>query len=88
VNSSSEEYWPPQGVYHYNPAEERRAIQWADEHSPVIIANWAEKRDDFEPDNGALIEWHAIPGEQSLGNGDGAIWSLEYLRRRERSKPE
>lgn len=65
--------------YPYSRKWERRVLQEADMASPVVIANWAEKRDDFNPDtNARLYVLKGVPED----SGEGAIYTPEYLQRR------
>jgi hypothetical protein len=65
--------------YPYYASEERYQLTLADEASSYVVAKWAERRDDFNPDTDArLYVLKGVPED----SGEGAIYTPEYLKRR------
>lgn len=66
--------------YPYSRARETRVLLDADATSDYEVTYWRGMHDDFDP---TVNEREYSLGEgERLGNGDGAIYSLEYLTRR------
>lgn len=63
----------------YNRAYERRVLRDAQALSASTVEYWESRDDDFDPD--VNERWSVLLDKVSPGNGDGAIYSLEYLRR-------
>lgn len=64
----------------YNRKYERRVLRDAEAVSTYEVAYWESKDDDFNPD--VNVRLYVPLAKISYGNGDGAIYTPEYLRRR------
>jgi len=65
--------------YPYSRAREMRVLRDADECSDYTVSCWRDRHDDFDPSVNVREYW--LYEDERLSNGDGAIYSLEYLKR-------
>lgn len=65
--------------YPYNRAREMRVLRDADNVSDYTVSYWRDLKDDFDPT--VNEREYRLAEDERLGNGDGAIYSLEYLKR-------
>ena len=66
--------------YPYSRAHEMRVLRDADNVSDYEVSRWRGLEDDFDPS--VNVREYCLGENEQYGNGDGAIYSLEYLRRR------
>jgi hypothetical protein len=69
----------PQDHYPYDRRREARVLRDAEDTSDYEVSRWRDMHDDFDPS--VNVREYYLGENEQYGNGDGAIYSLEYLKR-------